>query len=49
MQTVTSGATGLVVTPIAYGNPAVQGDLAEIGNIMAAAIPVGGPTPEGMP
>ena len=26
-----------------------QGDLAEIDRIMAAAIPVGGPTPEGMP
>ena len=26
-----------------------QGDLAEIDRIMAAAIPVGGPIPEGMP
>jgi aryl-alcohol dehydrogenase-like predicted oxidoreductase len=93
MQTVTLGATGLEVTPLAYGTwqfggdwgpvderaaiEAIQyarslginffdtaqaygfgrseqllgralADLAEIDHIMAAAVPVGGPTPEGM-
>ena len=40
MKTVTLGATGLEVTPLAYGR--------EIDHIMADAVPVGGPTPEGM-
>ena len=95
MRTVTSGATGLVVTPLVaalrafaarhgagiaqlaiawvLANPAVQvaivgartsahlaeslgaldltltqADLADIDAIMAAAVPVSGPTPEGM-
>jgi aryl-alcohol dehydrogenase-like predicted oxidoreductase len=82
MQTVKLGATGLEVTPLAYGTwqyggdwglvdehtaiTAIQyarslteslgaldlalsaADLAEIDDIMAAAVPVGGPTPEGM-
>jgi hypothetical protein len=43
MQSVTLGASGLEVTPLAYG----PDDLAEIDRIMAGAVPVGGPSPEG--
>jgi hypothetical protein len=43
MRTVTLGATRLEVTTIAH----TQDDLAEIDHIMAAAVLVGGPAPEG--
>jgi hypothetical protein len=42
MRTVTLGATGRAERLLS------QADLAEIDHIMAAAVPVGGPTPEGM-
>jgi aryl-alcohol dehydrogenase-like predicted oxidoreductase len=46
MQTVTLGATRLAVTPIAYGTWQFGGDWGPVDE--RAAVPVGGPSPEGM-
>jgi hypothetical protein len=48
MQTVTLGATCLDETAGAAELRLSQDDLTEIDRIMSAAVPVGGPSPEGM-